>query len=163
MTNGSGSNPDANEGGATDSSGEGSTDTDNTGNNATDGKNSNYSKINRRKGNRTRQVLISNPTIYTTNKAFEGSEPDIGFVLGMRFEKVDKKVAYNVFCNKFSNYIGRNMNNGNEVVYVVKESKDSMTDYEENNIPRYLTSGETSEARKAIIDQTFKLYVTKEA
>ena len=49
----------------------------------------------------------------TSNKAFEGAETDIWCVLGLRFEKVDKKVAYNLFRNKFSNCIGRNMKYGN--------------------------------------------------
>ena len=38
-----------------------------------------------------------------------------------------------------------------------------MTDYEENNTPKDLSTGETSAAKKAILDQKFKLYVTKEA
>ena len=39
----------------------------------------------------------------------------------MRFEKVDNKVAYDVFRNKFANYIGRTMKYWNEVVCSVKE------------------------------------------
>ena len=64
----------------------------------------------------------------TSNKAFEGAETDIWCVLGLRFEKVDKKVAYDVFHNKFSNYIGRIMKYMNKVVCAVKEYKDLMTD-----------------------------------
>ena len=120
MTNGSRSNPDINAGGAAYNSGEGFTDTDNTGKNATDRNNSNYSTINRQTVNRNGQASISNPTVDTSNKAFEGAEPDIGCVPGMRFGKVDKKVAYNVFCNKVANYIGRTMKYGNEVVFDVK-------------------------------------------
>ena len=52
MTNSSRLNPDATVGGAANTSGEGSTYTDNTGKNTMDGNNSNYSKINRRTGNR---------------------------------------------------------------------------------------------------------------
>ena len=36
----------------------------------------------------------------TSNKAFEGSEPNIGCVLGLRFRKLDKTVAYDVFRKK---------------------------------------------------------------
>ena len=38
-----------------------------------------------------------------------------------------------------------------------------MTDYEENNIPKDLPTGETSVVNKSILDQKFKLYVTKES
>ena len=76
----------------------------NTGNNATDRSNISDSRINTQgiTGNRNRQALISNPTIDTSNKSFKGAEPNIGCVLGLRFEKVDKKIAYNIFCNKSS-------------------------------------------------------------
>ena len=40
------------------------------------------------------------------------------------------------FVTIFSNYIDRTMKYGNEVVCVVKEYKDPMTDYEENNMPK---------------------------
>ena len=62
------------------------------------------------------QHSISNPTVYISHNVFEGSEPDIGCVLGLRFEKLDKKVTYDVFCNKFAKYIGSTMKYGNEVV-----------------------------------------------
>ena len=48
----------------------------------------------------------------------------------MRFEEVDKKVAYDVFRNKFSNYIGRTMKYRNKVVCAMKEYKYPMTAYE---------------------------------
>ena len=38
-----------------------------------------------------------------------------------------------------------------------------MTDYEESNITKDLPTGETSAAKKAILDQQVKLYVTKES
>ena len=51
---------------------------------------------------------------------------------------MDNKVAYNVLHNKFSNYIGRNMKHGNEVVCDLKEYKDPMTNYKENNMTKEL-------------------------
>ena len=123
MTDGSGSNTDANTGGAEDTSMEGSTDTNNTGKNTTEINNRNYSTIESQGQivNRNGQASIINPTVDTSNKAPKGAEPDIGCVLGLRFEKVNKKVAYNVFCKKFANYIGRNMKYGKNVVFSVKE------------------------------------------
>ena len=55
------------------------------------------------------------------------------------------------------------MKYGNEVVCDMKEYKGPMTDYEENNIPKDLPTGETSAAKKAILDQKAKYYVMKEA
>ena len=108
-------------------------------------------------------VSGSIPTVDTSNKAFEGVEPDIKCVLGLRFEKVDKKVSYDLFCNKFANYIGRTMNYGNKVVCAVKEYKNPMTGYEWNDMPKDLPKGETSAVKKSILDQKVKLYVIKEA
>ena len=36
-----------------------------------------------------------------------------------------------------------------------------MTDYEENNMPKDFTTGETSAAKKAVLYQQVKWYVTK--
>ena len=77
--------------------------TENTGNNTTDGNNSNDSIIKILTGNRNGQSSRINTTVDTSNKVFEGAEPDIVCVLGLRFEKVDKKVAHDVFHDKFSN------------------------------------------------------------
>ena len=165
MTDGSGSTPDAHAGGAADTSRDGSTDTNVTVNNATYRNNSSDSKSNTQGQtvNRKGEASRSNPTVDMSNKAFERAEPDIGCVLGLRFEKLDKKVANDVFRNKFDNYIGRTMKYGNKAVCAVKEYKDPMNDYEENNIPKELTTGETSVVKKAILDQQVKLCVTKEA
>ena len=159
----SGSTSDANVGGAADTSVEGSTDIDNTGNNATDRKNSNDSTINRRTGNRIGQGSRSNPMVDTTNKAFKVAETYIGCVLGLRFEKVYKKVSEDVFCNKFAHYICRTMKYRNKVVCSVNEYKDPMTYYEGNNMPKDLPTVENSAVRKEILDQKVKFYVTKEA
>ena len=97
-------------------------DTNDTGNNGTDRKNrsDSTSNIQGQTGNRNGQASRSNLTVDTSNKAFKLAEPDIGYVLGLRFEKVDKKVAYDVFHNKFTNYIGITMKYGNEVVCALK-------------------------------------------
>ena len=79
--NGSGYNWYGNTGGAADTSGEESTDIYNTGNNKTDGNNINDSTIERQTGNRNIQVSRVNLTVDTTNKAFEGVDPDIKCVL----------------------------------------------------------------------------------
>ena len=93
MKNGSVSTPGANAGGTADTSIEGSTDTENAQNNSTDRIISNDSTIKRLTGKINGQYPRSNPTVDTLDKAFEGAEPDIGCVLGLRFEKVDNKVA----------------------------------------------------------------------
>ena len=91
MTIGSGLTMDANAGGAADTSGERSTNKYNTGNNTTDRNNINDSAINRLTGNSNGQYLRINPMVDTSNKAFEGPEPDIGCVLGLRFKKCTRK------------------------------------------------------------------------
>ena len=44
----------------------------------------------------------------------------------------------------------------------MKEYKDTMTDDEENNMPKDLPTEETPAVKKAILDQQFKFYVMKE-
>ena len=95
-----------------------------------DRNNSNYSTINRQTGNRNGKASWSNLTVDTSNKAFEGAEPEIVCVLGLRFEKLDKTLSYDVFRNKFSNCIGSNIKYRNKLLCEVKEYKDPMTDYE---------------------------------
>ena len=110
-----------------------------------------------------RKSSRSNPTVDMSNRVFEGYEPDIGCVLGLGYEGVEKKVANNVFRKKFANYIVRTIKYENEVVCAVKEYKDPMTDYDENNMPKDLPTGENAAAKKAIIYQQVNLYVMKEA
>ena len=76
---------------------------------------------------------------------------------------MDKKVAYSVFRKTFDSYIGRAINYRNKVVCAVQKYRYPMTDYEENNMPKDLSTGETSATKKEILDQQIKLYVTKEA
>ena len=148
MTNISRSTPDKTAGGAADTSGEGSTDTDNTGSNTTDINNSNNLTINRQTGNMNVQFSRSNSTVDTSNKEFEGAEPNIGCVLGLRLKEVEKKVACNVFRNKFANYIGKIMKCRNKLVCAVKEYKDTMTDYEEKTFQNALPQERPQRRRK---------------
>ena len=89
-------------------------------------------------------------TVNTSNKSFEGAEPEIGCVLGLRFEKVYKKVAYDVFCNNFANYIGRTMKYGNKIVCAVKEYKYPMNDYEEITCPKTFPQERPQRRRKRL-------------
>ena len=50
-----------------------------------------------------------------------------------------------------------------KVVCAVKEYKDPMIGYEENNTPKDLPTGYTLALNKAILDQKVKLYVIKES
>ena len=54
------------------------------------------------------QQTNNNSTLpFATNKDFQGAEPSIGAVLGMKIEKIDKKVTFDVFKDKLVNYIER--------------------------------------------------------
>ncbi len=56
----------------------------------------------------------------TSNKHFMGAEANIGAVLGLCTEKIDKKAAFGVFQEHLSNYIITNVKNGSDVVNIVK-------------------------------------------
>jgi hypothetical protein len=111
-----------------------------------------------------RQNTRGTPTLSTVNRTFEGAEPGVGAVLGLRYEKIDKKVTYEVFREKMSNYIERTMKYGDDVVCIIKEYEDPLEAFESNNMPEELSESDKKKSVKvAIQQQRIKLYVSKEA
>jgi hypothetical protein len=111
-----------------------------------------------------RQNTRGTPTMSSANKNFEGAEPGVGAVLGLRYEKIDKKVTYEVFREKMSNYIERTMKYGDDVVCLIKDYEDPIESFEMNNMPEELSASDKENSVKvAIQQQRIKLYVSKEA
>ena len=94
--------------------GEGGSDNSNSGGSST----SNNNNRSNRNNNRFRNVGNH------ATRTFEGAEPKVGAVLGLRSERFDKKVTFEVFKEKMINYIGREMEMGDDIVCIIKTGAD---------------------------------------
>ena len=100
----------------------------------------------------------------TTSKSFNGEEPNVGAVLGLKIEKIDAKVTYDVFREKMCNYIGRKISDGDLIVCLVRDYTDPIKEFEADNKPKALTDDEADDpTEKAIHNEMVKLYVKQHA
>ena len=96
-------------------------------------------------------------------KNWEGDEPKMGSVLGLRSEWLDKKVTFEVFLEKTTDYILRELTNPRDIVGAVRDLKDPTTNFRKNNLPKNLTTKQKeSDVEIAIQAQRIKLYATRE-
>jgi len=101
---------------------------------------------------------------FTENeRTWQGDKPEIGGVLGLRTEWLDKKMSYRSFMEKMVEYILSNFDNANDVLSVVRDEVDPIVDFETNNLPKDLTEEEKKSGVKVEIQQQrIKLYMTRE-
>jgi hypothetical protein len=100
----------------------------------------------------------------TSDKMWQGDKPEVGGVLSLRTEWLDKKVSFDVMMEKMTDYVLREFKNGTDVVPVVRDQVDPREDFEENHLPKELTKRQQDSAvHVAIQQQRIKLYVTREA
>jgi transcription antitermination factor NusG len=89
-----------------------------------------------------------------SNKNFEGAEPEIGCVLGLKYEKIDKKVTFDVFKEKMCNYIEHKMEFGTEISGLVKDYEDVLHTFKLSNQPTPLIDEDADdEIEKAILKE----------
>ena len=55
-----------------------------------------------------------------SNKDFEGETPEIGCVLGLRNEKITKKVPFDTFRDKIADFIVKKLDNAMDIMLIVK-------------------------------------------
>merc|ERR1712071_673998 len=120
----------------------------------------NATNINPRSGTSTRrsnnQVVLSNPTSY------EGECEKIGDILALKVEKFNKKVSYEQFVEKITNYVTKKYIDGADIKLLLTEGKDPVKIYEEKNMTRSLTAEEQSDPVKdAILKEEIKQYVLR--
>ena len=97
----------------------------------------------------------------TVHKSFESHTPDLNGVLGLRTEKVDKKVTFEAFCEKLDTYIMRGVKNGEDVVLVTRgKNIDPLVVFNNENILDKLTTEEQrSDVAKYIKKEEIKEFV----
>ena len=106
-----------------------------------------------RNGGSSRQAVVD-PNL----RSFEGAESDVGGVLCLSNEKVDKKVTFDEFRVKIGQYIERKYDNSDDIVMMVEDMKTPEESYK-NSKPRYLTEAEkkSDESEELKIEYSYRL------
>jgi hypothetical protein len=114
---------------------------------------------NRLNTNRDRRAL----TIGSDDKDWEGAKPEVGAVLGLKTEKITKKVTFEVFREKLATYVLSEFNNPKDVLPAVKRMTDPMVDFKAKQAPKDLTDDEKkSDVEVQMQQQRIKLYISRE-
>ena len=82
----------------------------------------------------SRKTVLSN-----NERTWEGDTPEIGAVLGLRTENLNKKTSFSVFMEKMEEYILRKLNNGSDVLPLVRDQKDPSVIFETKHLPKDLS------------------------
>ena len=99
----------------------------------------------------------------SNERTWEGDTPDIGAVLGLRTEYLNKKTSFRVFMEKMEEYILRKLDNGSDVLPLVREQKDPRVSFEKKHLPKELsTEDKKSEVKVEVHKQRIKMYVNRE-
>ena len=82
----------------------------------------------------TRNPRRQNTAFINTPKYFEGVTPKIGGILALRSEIMNKKVNYDIFCEKLGVYIRNDFKCGENAVEVTRNHAiDIIASFEKNN------------------------------
>ena len=88
-----------------------------------------------------------NNQIITTNaQSYQGECEDIGYIMGLRSEKFDKKVQFQVFLEKLGIYIVSNLKDGGDIQPLYNTLSDPNIDFAAKHKPIKPESGERGEA-----------------
>ena len=91
---------------------------------STDGNNNNETC---RRNNNNNSSRRQQNTIQLTNpRNYEGSIADVGAILALKHEKLDKKVQYQVFTEKIGNYVYSNIKNRGDLIPLFSNPKNPM-------------------------------------
>jgi hypothetical protein len=123
---------------------------------------SNENKRSERQGNKNK--AYKNYSDSNEQRNWEGEEPKVGGVLGLRSEWLDKKVSFEVFLEKVTDYILREFTNPRDIVGSIRDMKDPSINFKKHNLPKNLTTKQKeSDVEVAIQAQRIKLYAAREA
>ena len=132
----------------------------NQGNQTTDNSNNSGSGSNNNRNNRNnnRRNLFNG-----NERTWEGDKIEIGAVLGLRTEYLDKKVSFRVFIEKLIEYVLREVRDASDVLPVLSKRKDPIPIFRSSNMPAELsTEDKKKEVLVAIQQQRVKKFVDRE-
>ena len=130
-------------------------------NNNNNNNNNSNNNNNRRNNNNNNNNSRSSTTVQLSNpKNYEGSIAEIGAILALKFEKLDKKVQFQVFIDKVSNYVYSNIKNGGDLIPLFKDMVDPETKFKSKRKPIKLDEAQKDdELEKDIYKEHVKVYV----
>ena len=109
----------------------------------------------RRSGSgREEKVVLANPIGY------EGDAPEVGAILGLKYERFHKKVPFSQFVEKVYGYVLSNFKDGGDMKAVFKDFKDPLVALQTNHMP--LAIEDPNEIEKEIQRERVRQYVSRE-
>ena len=126
----------------------------------TDSNNNNETR--RRSNNNNSSRRQPQNTIQLTNpKNYEGSIAEVGAILALKHEKLDKKAQYQVFVEKIANYVYSNIKNGGYLIPLFSNLEDLMKKFNMKRKPTKLTEKQLSDTLEVdIYKGCIKVYVS---
>ena len=98
-----------------------------------------------------------------SNKDFEGDTPEIGCVLGLRSEKMTKKVQFDTFREKLEDYLVKTLTSPMDIMPILKDMVDPYERFVREHLPKDLSAEEAkSPAKNEVFKQKIKKYVDRE-
>ena len=135
-----------------------STQGNNNGNNNNNSGNNNRNNNNNNRRNDNRRNLFSG-----NERTWAGDKADVGAVLGLRTEYLDKKVSYRVFIEKMIEYVLREVDDASDVLPILSQEKDPIPIFQAEQMPKPLTDEQKkNDVLSAIQTQRIKKYVDRE-
>ena len=92
--------------------------------------------------NRRRFPRRSDNQIMSESRSFVGETPELGAVVGLLSERLDKGVTMEQFQEKLKLYVLKNYKKGEDVVTLVEDLVDPRIDFETKHAPADLTPEE---------------------
>ena len=126
------------------------------------GNENNPKNTNSTESNKTRLLGATRNAVNSIDRNFCGDTPAIVIVLGLRTERVTKKVPFDTFREKLANYVLTTLKNAEDVVELIEEQVDPRASFEENNKPQPLTDEQKEDDMDVMIQtQYLKIYATR--
>ena len=119
---------------------------------------SSRSNMNRGRNNRSTNNIMQS----SEGASFEGACPDIGGILGLRSERINKKLPFSVFTEKLADYVGAEIKYGRDLETCIKLMQDPRKGFEERHKPPPLTVEEPTFDDKYLQQEKLKRYITRE-
>ena len=131
------------------------------GNENTNGNNNGSGNTNRTNNSNNRN---NRRNVFNSNeRTWCGDKCEIGAVLGLRTEYLDKKVSYRVFIEKMTDYVLREIVDASDVLPILSQEKDPIPIFTAEHMPEELDDEQKkSSVLVKILDQRIKKFVDRE-
>ena len=125
--------------------------------------NNNESPRNNNRRNNTNSNRNNSNIVQLTNpKAYEGAIKEIGAIMGLKHEKLDKKVHFQIFIDKVSNYIYSSVTNGGDLIPLFSDLEDPIDQFNAKRKPPPMTDAQNADPTEVEIrKEEIKLFVAR--